>query len=346
VFTKSLVAMATAGGLLLPAAPALADDAGLYGSADPTFDGAYRHSLSILALTAANATVPASAVAWLKAQQCDDGGYQAYRPDTTASCLAPDAANYAGQDSNSTALAAAALWHTGQKKQARKAAQWLERTRNSDGGWAYYPAPGATSDANSSALAHSALRLLGRTSSPKYLRGLQSRCDAPRGQRGGLAFDATTPGVNDNSTAATAWLLGGGLTLADPGRIGKSTPGLICKGSKAGKGSVPLVARGYLAKRLLAAKGDLPYGGGYPGTDYAGAASATIALANAGVARRTVRTATRFLRRSGTQWITASGGDSPGALAMLILVAHSTGQNPRDFGDVNLVARLATTRTS
>ena len=35
---------------------------------------------------------------------------------------------------------------------------------------------------------------------------------------------------------------------------------------------------------------------------------------------------------------------SPAALAMLILLADATGENPKDFGGINLMSRLAKTR--
>lgn len=346
MFTKSLVATGAAVGLLLTASPALADDTGLYGSADPTFDGVYRQSLSILALTATDKKVPTAAVRWLKKQQCEDGGFMAYRADTGAACQSPDPVNFAGQDGNATAIATAALWHAGARKKSRQAARWLTQRRNTDGGWAYYPAPDATSDANSTALVQGALRLLGRNPSDKYLKGLQNRCEAPAAQRGGMRFDEASAAANDNATAQVAWMLGGGLRLPENGRIAKRTTRLTCKGARAGKASMKTAARGYLGRRLRSVRGDLPYGGGYPGTDYAGAASGVLALANARVSRRAVRTTARFLQRSADDWITANGDDAPGALAMLVLVAEATGDDPRDFGGTNLVRRLVKTRTS
>jgi hypothetical protein len=345
VFTKSLIAAGAAAGMLLTASPAPADGKGLYGSADPTFDGVYRQSLSILALTAADKKVPTAAVRWLKKQQCEDGGFMAHRADTDAACQPPDPVGFAGQDSNATAVATAALWHVGATKKSRQSARWLTQRRNTDGGWAYYPAPGAASDANSTALVQGALRLLGRGPSAKYLKGLQNRCETPPSQRGGIRFDEASQEANDNATAQVAWMLGGGLRLPENGRIAKRTPGLTCKGARSGRASMKTAARAYLTKRLRSVRGDLPYGGGYPGTDYAGAASGVLALANAGVSRKAVRTTSRFLQRSADDWITASGDDAPGALAMLVLVAEATGDDPRDFGGTNLVRRLVKTRT-
>jgi hypothetical protein len=88
----------------------------------------------------------------------------------------------------------------------------------------------------------------------------------------------------------------------------------------------------------------MPYGGGYPGTDYAASATAVLALANAGVGRTSVRTGTRFLARDAQDWITGNGDDAPGALALLMLVADATGNSPKDFAGIDLVSRLAATR--
>lgn len=346
MFVKSLTVAAIAGAVLFSASPALADDPGLYGAGDPTYDGVYRQSLSILALEATGRAVPKRALKWLKRQQCDDGGFTAYRADTTSACPAPDPVNYAGQDSNSTALAIAALWHTGAKKQARKAASWLSAHVNPDGGWAYYPAPGATSETNSTAVALAALRLTGKKPSGKYLRSAQVPCPAPGVVPGGLRYDSSSPDVNDNATAQAAWVLGGGLRLPAARPLARKAPRSVCKdlGVRATPKRVAGAARGYLADRLASVGGALPYGGGYPGTDHVGSAQAALALAQAGAGRKVVKTTVKSLQKDAQTWITANGDDSPGAIAMLILVADATGQNPKNFADMNLMARLAKTR--
>ena len=346
MLTKSLVAAAAAGGVLLSATPALAADGGLYGKGDPTYDGVYRQSLSILALQDTGRTVPKAALNWLQDQQCSDGGFTAYRATTKGACPAPDPVNYAGQDSNSTAMAVAVLWHSGAKQQARKAAKWLRKHIAADGGWAYYPAPGATSDANSTALASAAIDLTGKPlKKPEaYLESLQKRCDAASAIRGGILFDSTGAEPNNNATAQVGWMLGGGLTLPRPVKIAASVPALKCKGAKKDKASLVDASAGYLAQQLVDSKGALPYGGGYPGVDYAGTASATLALANAGAGRKAVRQAVSTLKKNAKTWIAASGDDSPGSIALLILVAKATGENPRDFGGLNLYSLLNKTR--
>jgi hypothetical protein len=100
----------------------------------------------------------------------------------------------------------------------------------------------------------------------------------------------------------------------------------------------------WLGKRLNQTGGKLPYGGGYPGTDYSATATAALALANAGAGRKAVRTTVKALKSEAEAWITAAGDDAPGSLALLILVANATGENPKDFGGVNLIKRLAATK--
>ncbi|MCC5951286.1 MAG: S-layer homology domain-containing protein [Acidimicrobiia bacterium] len=89
-------------------------EAGLYGAAAPTFDGAFRQSLAIMALHTVDATVPEAAVDWLLEQQCSGapgavGGWEAYRADTGPECQLPDPDTFSGPDTNQTALAAQAL---------------------------------------------------------------------------------------------------------------------------------------------------------------------------------------------------------------------------------------------
>lgn len=132
---------------------------GLFGAADAQYDGAYRQGLALAALAAVGAK-DAAAVAWLSAQQCDDGGWMALRADTAAPCPASDPANFTGEDSNSTAMAVMGLVAQGATP-AHDAAAWFDTTQGSDGGWAYVAAPDQGSDTNSTALAVMALKALG-----------------------------------------------------------------------------------------------------------------------------------------------------------------------------------------
>lgn len=345
MFAKTITCLLTAGGVALTAAtPALGADAGLYGKGDPTYDGSYRQALSILALKSVDRPIPADSVRWLKRQQCTNGGLVDYRTDPTAACPAPDPANLVGPDLNATALAVAAFLQTDNRSAGRKAATWIVSKRDADRGWAYFPGPGATSDSASTALALASTKLVGLTPKSNYLAGVQKRCDAPSAQRGGLAFDTSLDSVNDGATGQAAMLLGGALTLPAPVKLSKSYPKLICTGKQADKASVLDAALGYLAKRLKSQDGALPYGGGYPGIDYAGTASAALALANAGSARSSVKLTTKYLKKNADRWIGSAGTDNPGALSLLILLARATGDDPRDFGGIDLVKRLEKSR--
>jgi hypothetical protein len=344
LFIKPLVAAAAAGGVLLSAAPAQAADTGLYGKGDATYDGVYRQSLSILALKATGQKIPKSAITWLKKQQCADGGFMEYRTDLSKPCAKPNATNLTGQELNGTAVAVAALTQTGNRKQAKRAAKWIGTKQNPDNGFAYFPAKGAASDTASTSLAIAAMSLVARSPQQSYLRAVQFRCAAPTAQRGAMQFDTELAEPNDGATAQAALWLGGGMTLPKPTKIAKSAPSLSCSGKSKDKASADDAALGYLNKRLVATKGALPYGFGYEGTDYAGSASAALALANAGAGRKAVRTTVTFLKKNAETWISAAGDDAPGSLALLILVANATGENPRDFGGVNLIKRLARTQ--
>ncbi len=133
------------------------DDAGLFGSASPTYDGAFRQGLALRALAAVGVTPTQASVDWLLNQQCDDGAWMSYRADLSTPC-AFDGLAFIGPDSNSTASAVQALqtlevptspldWSDGE--------DWLLDNRNPDGGWGFFP--GDPSDPNSTASALQAL---------------------------------------------------------------------------------------------------------------------------------------------------------------------------------------------
>lgn len=129
------------------------DDAGLFGSQDATYEGAYRQALSLLALDAAGET-DADAIAWLVAEQCADGGWMGNRPDQSAPCPAFDFNTFVGEDTNGTALAAMALEAHGVTPNFDPL-DFLASAQNEDGGFGFVP--GFDSDTNSTALAIQAL---------------------------------------------------------------------------------------------------------------------------------------------------------------------------------------------
>jgi len=153
-------------------------DAGLFGAQDPTFDGAYRQGLALAALAAAG-VVSGSAVTgakmWLTGQQCPNGGWTSYI--TTGNPCDGKPANYAGPDTNSTALAVQGLEAHGALSAtgAASALRFFKKAENIDGGWGYEPnsarSPGST-DPDSTALVIQALLSLGAApSSSTYVKG-------------------------------------------------------------------------------------------------------------------------------------------------------------------------------
>lgn len=153
-------------------------DAGLFGAQDPSFDGAYRQGLALAALAAAGVSTGAvvtSAEAWLTGQQCPNGGWTSYI--STFNPCNGKPAQYAGPDTNSTALAVQGLeaQHALSPSAAKSALHFLTHGEDADGGWGYEPnsrkTPGST-DPDSTALVLQALLSLGASpSSAKLTKG-------------------------------------------------------------------------------------------------------------------------------------------------------------------------------
>ena len=146
-------------------------DTGLFGAQDATFDGAYRQGLALAALAAAgvpSGSAVSAAESWLTAQQCPDGGWTSLV--TTANPCNGKPANYAGPDTNSTALAVEGLEAQGAltAPAAASALHFLKKAQDADGGWGYEPntarTPGST-DPDSTALVLQALLALGASPS-------------------------------------------------------------------------------------------------------------------------------------------------------------------------------------
>jgi hypothetical protein len=177
-------------------------DAGLFGAQSPDFDGAFRQSLAIVALRAV-ASVPADAVNWLGTQQCPDKGWQSYRSDTTAACAATDTATFAGEDTNSTAMAEQAFRALSVSPPKGDPLDFLDAAQNTDGGFGFLK--GTATDANSTGLALQAIVAGGETpSSGRWaqtgggtpitaLLALQLGCEAAAADRGAFDFQAESP---------------------------------------------------------------------------------------------------------------------------------------------------------
>jgi len=148
-------------------------DTGLFGTQDPTYDGAYRQGLSLAALAAAGVTSGAavtSAESWLTAQQCPDGGWTSYVNSSNPCTGKP--ADYEGPDTNSTALAVQGLeaQRALSATAAQSATKFLTKAEDADGGWGYEPNTVKTrgsTDPDSTALVLQALVSLGALPSSK-----------------------------------------------------------------------------------------------------------------------------------------------------------------------------------
>ncbi len=327
------------------------NEGGLFGHGDPTYDGVYRQGLAILGLRAANARVPSSAITWLRAQQCRDGGFVSYRGPGKP-CPATDLVNFVGEDTNSTALGAMALMATGQRSPAIRALAWLRRTQRADGGFPYLQ--GGNSDSNSTGLTLAALATIGRTakglrrgtnSAYSYLRGLQLRCSYPWPSRGSVAYQGPGPlARNDLATGQALAGLSSTLIIAPkPMRLVK--PAVNCTGTpsrQVGLISVESAGAGYIARALLFHGGALGNAFG-PGRDWNATAWAVLALRATGVGRLGALAGERALRNHIRDFALDPNpgfGYRPAALGTLLLVAHASGTNPRHYGGVNLVRRL------
>lgn len=175
---------------------------GLYGSAPATYDGAFRQGIALLALSAANVSAPSQAVDWLVDQQCADGGWQAFRADTSVPCGPIDPAAFSGPDTNSTAMATVALTDLGVTPTVDPA-PWFESTRTSGGGWTIYSTASGVTDANSTGLVLQALLALNGTQDARgtaALLALQIPCTSAEDQ-GGIAYQ---PDPSDGTLYADA----------------------------------------------------------------------------------------------------------------------------------------------
>ncbi|MFJ3226693.1 prenyltransferase/squalene oxidase repeat-containing protein [Streptomyces sp. NPDC086783] len=322
------------------ASPSQALPSGLYGSADPTYDGVWRQSLTLLAQHTTGVKPAVKAVDWLTGQQCANGAFAPYRADASAKCDAKTMV-----DTNSTAAAVQALAALGgHEAETDKAVAWLKSVQNKDGGWGF--AAGGASDANSTSVVIGALAASGTAPGDTAKDGrspydallkLSVPCDEDGGgafayqpdKKGALAAneDATAAGVLGalgKGFAATAGKAADGADCADPKKL---TPGDAARNGAAHLAGA-LRGTSHLTSAMPGAK-DQP--------DHGNTADAVVALAAAGRTEDTKKPLAWLEKNSGA-WAAKSG---PAAYAQLIFAAHATGTDPRDFGGTDLVARLA-----
>ena len=314
---------------------------GLYGAADPTFDGVFRQSLALLGLAANEIAPPRAAITWLLDQQCTDGSFQAYRADLSQPCAKADPVNFTGPDTNSTAVALMALMALDDDRiripaatvsrivtAADTAGAWLGKQQNPDGGWPYYA--GGASDANSTGLALSGIlsqapsnRIPAYRKASRFLGTVAGSC----ADGGGLAYQA---GSKVDGSATSQGLIGlvGPMPVSGPRQLKAAAP---CTNTSRAK------AVSYLT-RALAPTGTLPSSFG-SGTDFSSTATAVLGLVAAGQGRTAVTKATAALKANAAAFVTGDG-TSPGAAGLLLMVAEATGGKATSFGGVNLVTTL------
>ncbi|MDW4908164.1 prenyltransferase/squalene oxidase repeat-containing protein [Streptomyces sp. ADMS] len=321
--------------------PSAALPAGLYGTADPTYDGVWRQSLALLAQNTVGVRPVSSAVDWLAGQQCADGAFAPFRSDAGSPCDAKTLV-----DTNSTGAAVQALAALGgQDAVVGKAVAWLKSVQNADGGWGY--AAGGASDANSTSVVVGALAAAGEKpgevakggKSPyELLLKLTLPCDSTDG--GAFAYQPDKKGelaANDDATAAAVvGLLGKGLAGED---VKPSGAAPACEGSN-DPGQVARNGAAYLVQ-ALAKDGHLTsvLAGAEDQPDYGNTADAVLALATAGQGEQ-AGDALRWLEANSAPWAKQAG---PAAYAQLILAANAASADPRDFGGQDLVTLLNAT---
>ncbi|PVE12001.1 terpene cyclase/mutase family protein [Streptomyces scopuliridis] len=323
---------------------------GLYGEKDPTYDGVWRQSLAMMGQFAAHVRPANQAVAWLKGQQCANGAFPAYRPAPATPCDAKTMV-----DSNATAAAIQALSTLGGQRPAMdRAIAWLRSVQNKDGGWSY--TPGTPSDANSTSLVIGALTAAGvrptAVRSPEgknaydALVGLAIPCTTASGaDAGAFAYQPDTAGklsANDDATAAAVLAGVGKRLVSGPVKAGPApecVPAADLSPERAARNGAAYLASALAATGHL----DLPPMPGAddsaPQPDIGNTAEAVLALTATGYGDQANR-ALEWLKQNSGAWAQENG---PAAYAQLILAAHATDTDPRNFGGIDLVERLNAT---
>lgn len=308
---------------------------GLFGSHDATYDGVYRQSLLIVALRAHGQSIPAAARTWLAGQQCADGGFESFRADTGKPCVAPDAANFVGEDTNSTAAAALAFAATGDKARAAKAIAYLRAAQSSDGGFPYYL--GGTSDVNSTALAMLAFRA-NRVAPAAVVKQGKSAYAYLSGNI--LGCSSSTPGAfsfwGEPSEKATVqalvalrstlpWKRAAVINDFWPACPAPSTPSSLW--SAAAFHTVSTLTANTFAIPIPAA-----WGGG---VDISDTAWAALGLIGTGREPAIAASTINALRIAAKDYVVDKQGQPlVGRVALLLLVTAANGDSPRNFGEI------------
>jgi hypothetical protein len=187
--------------------------------ADPVYNGVFSHALGLLGLATARALTPeqkaavTSALDFLVAQQCADGGWQnAPRLVVAGLALTHCASGANGPDTNTASFATQAL-AAHHRTATTDPLPWWDAAQNAAAGYGY--APGAATDADSTALAIQAIVAAGagptstrfakgRSNAVTALLALQLGCAAKAVERGAFAYQRSGAGTLRPNVYATA----------------------------------------------------------------------------------------------------------------------------------------------
>lgn len=323
------------------ASPSAAQASGLYGSADPKYDGVWRQSLTLLAQHSLDLKPADAAVNWLTGQQCADGSFAAYRADTTKPCAAGTAT------ADMTAIAVQALNAIGgHDAETGKAVTWLKGQQAKDGGWGY---PGSGSDANTTGGVIAALIAAGDKPADVRKNG-KNPYDAlaalaiPCGKEGGGAL--SLPPMKGAKLSANAYATAAGVLGAlDKGLNAyageQRQDAAKCTGTDATPADIARNGTAYLNAELKRTGDHLEttLGGAKPQPDYGTTAYTVVALAAQGYTEQ-AKKPYAWLAKNSVKWAQQSG---PAAYAELILATRSVGESPYSFGGTDLVKALNAT---
>lgn len=328
--------------------PAAAPSGDMYGKADATYDGVWRQSYALLALKSAGVTPGRSAVSWLLAEQCADGGFPSYRANTGMPC------DPKTEDTNATGIAVQAIQAMELRGNAvQRAVSWLHRVQNADGGWSYNP--GGASDPDSTGVVIGALVAAGGSKATGQanskgktpaasLLAAQFGCSAEPADRGSFGYPANGKlTVNAKATAdAVRGAAGAGFVVTAPTVDSAPAAPDCAAGKNAYDALQPAVSAragaAWLVAQLTVKGGHLTAvtpGAPTPTPDYGTTADAVVALAATGELT-TAKAAYAWLAANSSSW---SRGN-PAALSQLILAAHATGADPRSANGTDLVRQL------
>ena len=317
---------------------AATNDRGLYGEPNQ-FASVQLQSTAILGLLSAREVPSKNAINWLLRQQCSNGSFQGYRPDTSVPCGASDATTFSGPSADQTAWALMALEAAGQEAAATKAARWLVSIAKMDAnGRLGVPSyANGTPDANATGITLAALRGLGYSpvtsrKLQRYLGSLVLPCTDERG--GASLWQSSVPGANNSATAQSFFGITATLPTFKPDNYGSSP--------KCGK-NAPIKLGSYLNKQI-APTGLLSF---YPydGNSFGDTALALIGFTSQGISNKAVTQATVALKANARSWALPEGKPNAGALGSLLMVSVATGSQSRNFGGINLIAEITKSET-